>query len=80
MTKNKEEFLKILSDDTYGLCPAPTSSALAIQVLTDYLLGEDFYVVMPMPQEQVNTEIVATILEKYSKEYRRDIKQIKSKE
>lgn len=73
MTKYKKKFFEILSDDTYGICPAPTTSDDAIQILTDYLLGEDFYIGMPMSQEQANTEIVTLILKKYSKEFRKDI-------
>ena len=70
----KTEFFKIMADDTYGLCPAPTSDKLALDVLREYLLGEDWYTVMPLSREQVNTEIVASILERYSKKYRKDLK------
>ena len=37
-------------------------------------MGENFYIVMPLSQEQANTEIVAAILDKYSKEYKKDRK------
>jgi len=70
----KKVLFERLSDDTFGMCPAPMSADLALQILKDYLLGEDFYIVMPSPQEQANTIIVATILQKYSKEYRKDRK------
>ena len=50
------------------------SSDVALQILVDYLLGENFYIVMPLSQEQTNTEIVAAILDKYSKEYKKDRK------
>ena len=74
MTEDKKKFLQIIEDDSYGLCPAPMSADLAINVLVDYLLGEDFYIVTSMSREQAYTELVATILEKYSKAYRKDIK------
>lgn len=74
--KAKTEFLKIIADDTYGLCPAPTSDKLAVDVLCEYLLGEDWYTVMPLSREQANTEIVASILEKFSKKYKKDLKEI----
>lgn len=74
MNKNKESFFNILSDDTYGICPSPTSPLLALEVLCDYLLGEDWYVSIPMSQDQINTCIVDDILKKYSREYRKDIK------
>ena len=72
MNEYKKKLFEILSDTTYGICSAPMSADVALQILTTYLLGEDFYIVMPVSQEQANTEIVATILEKYSKEYRKD--------
>ena len=74
MNPYKKKLFEILSDDTYGLCPAPMSADVALQILTPYLLGEDFYIVMPVLQEQANTEIVAAILEEHSKEYRKDRK------
>ena len=70
----QEKLFEVLSDNTYGLCPAPMSSDVALQILVDYLLGENFYIVMPLSQEQANTEIVAAILDKYSKEYKKDRK------
>ena len=80
MNDSKTRFFEILKDDTYGLCPAPTDEKLAIQVLADYLLGEDWCVAMPMSQDQANTCIVDAILSKYSKQYRKDIKQEKGGE
>ena len=74
MSKNKEKFFEILKDDSYGICPAPTEAQLALYILCDYLLGENFYVAMPLRVEQVNTEIVYTILDRYSREFRKDKK------
>lgn len=74
MTDNKKKLFDILSDETYGICPAPMSAEVALQILTDYLLGEDFYISMPLSPRQANTEIVAAILKKYSKEYNKDRK------
>lgn len=74
MTDNKKKLFDILSDETYGICPAPMSAEVALQILTDYLLGEDFYISMPLSPRQANTEIVAAILKKYSKEYSKDRK------
>lgn len=81
MNEYKKKLFGILSDTTYGICPAPMSADVALQILTTYLLGEDFYIVMPVSQEQANTEIVATILNKYSKQFRKDRRKfIKEKE
>ena len=74
MNKNKEKFIEILRDNTYGIFPAPTSAELALEVICDYLLGEDWYVNMAISQEQVNTCIVDNILRKYSREYKKDLK------
>lgn len=74
MTDNKKKLFEILSDEKYGLCPAPMSAEDAIQILTDYLLGEDFYIEMPLSQKQANTVIVERILKKYSRDYIKDCK------
>jgi hypothetical protein len=74
MTPVKEEFLKILFDDSYGICTAPTPSGLALNVLCDYILGEDWYIAMSMNQEQAYTVIVDNILTNVSAEYRKDVR------
>ena len=76
---NKEKFFEILKDDTYGICHAPTDEKLALQVLVDYLLGEDWYIATSISQGQANTCIVDEILRKYSKQYRKDIKKLQGK-
>ena len=40
----------------------------------DYLLGEDWYVVDPLGQTQVNEIALAEILSKYSKRFKKEIK------
>ena len=61
-----------ISDLSYGMCPAPMKAQQAINILCDYLLGEDWYIAMPMGVEQVNACIVEQILDKYSKQWRKD--------
>ena len=58
-----------------NLCDPPLDPQLALQFLCDYLLGEDWYVVMPESQKQVNSAIVDEILFKYSKQYRKEVKE-----
>jgi len=60
-----------------NMFPPPLNAQLALQFLKDYLLGEDWYVVNPLGQEQINSEMVAEILNKYSKKYRKEVKQLK---
>lgn len=79
MTENKKKFIEILKDDSYGIYPAPTDAQLAIGVLCDYLLGEDWYIVDPIGVKQANTEIVDEILRTYSRRYRKDLKIIGGK-
>ena len=44
----------------------------------DYLLGEDWYVVDPLGQTQVNEIALAIILSKYSKRFKKEIKPLRS--
>lgn len=63
------------NDDPNNLCDPPLEPQLAVQFLCDYLLGEDWYVVMPESTKQVNSVIVYEILQKYSKDFRKELKQ-----
>ena len=80
--KSSEKFRQILEDDSYGIMVAPTSAQLAVAVLKDYLLDEDFYVTDPVSTEQANTLIVHYILKKHSrkdrKEWKRRVRQRKT--
>lgn len=44
------------------------------QFMIDYLLGEDWYVVDPLGQTQINEIALYTILNKYSKQYKKEHK------
>lgn len=67
-------WLKAEADDC-GICDPPMKANSAIRMLKNYLLGEDWFVALPESPEQVNTAIVHAILMKYSKEYRKEMKQ-----
>ena len=62
-----------------NLCDPPLDPQLALLFLCDYLLGEDWYVAMPESQKQVNSAIVDEILFKYSKQYRKEVKEYSKK-
>lgn len=62
-----------------GLCDPPLDAQKALNFLTDYLLGEDWYVVMPESQKQVNSAIVWDILYKYSSEFNKELKRWRNK-
>lgn len=56
------------------LCPPSLPAQRAVDFLCNYLLGEDWYCVMPIHTEQVNAEIVQAILLKHSGKYRKEYK------
>lgn len=53
----------------------PMSDSTAVQFLKDYLLGDDWYVTDPLCSDQINTQIVYDILCKYSRKFRKELKQ-----
>jgi hypothetical protein len=63
----------------YGIFLPPITGQEAVNILTDYLLGEDWYTANPVSQDQVNAEIVADILWKYSSKYRKEVKSYNKK-
>lgn len=83
MSGNMRKFAKTLDDFNEDnkkkpymereLCPPPTNPQLVVDCLCDLLLGEDFYVSMPLCTKQVNTVILDNILSKYCKEYRNGV-------
>ncbi len=46
----------------YGLCPPPTEAQAGLSILIKHFLGENWYVMMPLSPEQVNTEAIYDIL------------------
>ena len=72
--KSFEAMKDNICDLSHGLVPAPMSAQTALDILTNYLLGEDWYVIFPMNTEQCNACAVEQILDKYSKQWRKDWK------
>ena len=68
--KNRED-----KDNIFGV---GVSDAEFRKFIIDYLLGEDWYVVDPLGQTQVNEIALATILSKYSKRFKKEIKPLRS--
>lgn len=66
-----------IEDTTYGLCPAPMDAQLAVNILCDYLLGDDWYFAGSASVEQGNAIVVELILDKYSKQFKKDWKNYK---
>lgn len=78
MMKDNEKFSDWLKRnwEKDNLCPPPLNAQTAINILCNYLLCEndDWYIVMPVNNEQANTLIVEEILSRYSKQYKKEIK------
>jgi hypothetical protein len=66
-----------IEDTSYGLCPAPMDAQLAVHILCDYLLGDDWYFAGSASVEQGNAIVVELILDKYSKQFKKDWKHYK---
>ena len=62
-----------------GLCDPPLEPQKALHFLCNYLLGPHWYVAMPESQKQANTSIVIDILQKYSWEFNKEIKEWKGR-
>lgn len=75
--KSKEKY----GQASYGLCAPPTEAQLGLSILIDHLLGEDWYTVMPVCQEQINTEAIYQILKRFpeKKSLKRRIKDLVAK-
>lgn len=74
---NGNEFSKWVNDnwDDGDILPPGLEAQKGISFLIDYLLGEDWYVEYPASTTQINTEAVWSILAKYSKKFRKELKQ-----
>lgn len=63
----------------YGICNPPMDGDKALTFLANYLLDVDFHDPMPENVEQVYTHIVFEILNKYSKDFRKEYKKWRKK-
>lgn len=72
--KSFEAMKENIEDHTYGLCPAPMNAQVAVNILCDYLLGDDWYFAGSASVEQGNAMVVELVLDKYSKQFRKDWK------
>ncbi len=62
-----KEFCDLKANDpiNVNMFPKPTTSDEAIDILSDTILGSDWYISYPCRRGQANTEIVAAILKEY---------------
>ena len=64
---DREHILSICEPGDYGIFAPPMKAQVAVHELCRYFLGEDWYVVDPLPNMQVNPIIVYEIERKYRK-------------
>lgn len=67
---DSEDFKKYVLDrdgKDYGLCPPPIGAQEGLNILVNHFLGEDWYISLPVCQQQANTEAIYEILRKYPK-------------
>lgn len=65
---NADNFRQMVLDNSeidYGMCPPPTKAQDGLSILMAHFLGEDWYTVFPLNQEQANTEAIYEILRCY---------------
>jgi hypothetical protein len=65
---NAEDFKRQIlnnADFDYGLCPPPIKAQDGLNILIKHFLGDNWYVTLPINQEQVNAEAIYDILKKY---------------
>ena len=73
LTKFMDDRYKNREDKDNMFCVG-VSDAEFRRFIINYLLGEHWYVVDPLGQEQINEIALYEILEKYSKRYRKECK------
>lgn len=66
--------LSLAQDGNYFPFSPPMDAQTAVNELCRFFLGEDWYTVNPISQEQINTEIVYEIECKYKNIARRRVK------
>lgn len=71
ITDLQNRVLDILEDESWGILPAPMDAQLGLEALAEYLLGEKWAVSVSLSREQVNTCMVAQILERYCPKFRK---------
>jgi hypothetical protein len=65
---NAERFKKMVlenADFDYGIFSPPTKAQEGLTILINHFLGDNWYSVNPVSQEQVNTEAIYEILWSY---------------
>ena len=59
------QFLRERTDEDYDLMPPPCDAQTGLNILIRHFLGEKWYCMLPVHQEQINTEAISEILMKF---------------
>ena len=61
-----KEFCKLKANNpNVNMYPKPTEAQEGLNILQNAILGDDWYIVDPLPNKQANTEIVGSILREF---------------
>lgn len=80
MTSNYIDFIKdkeLKREDKGNIFCTGITDEEFITFITEYLLGEDWYVVDPLGHNQINQIALEEILNKYSKKFRKELSNYK---
>lgn len=58
--------------NNFGIFYPPMKSEQFVEFIKDYLLNENWHTVNPVNNEQVYTEILIDVLDRYSKKYKKE--------
>lgn len=58
--------------NNFGIFYPPMKAEEFVEFIKDYLLNENWYTVNPVSNEQVYTEILIDVLDRYSKKYKKE--------
>ena len=65
---------KYSNDPEENIYPKPMTDAEFVRLVTDYLLGEDWYIADPVSPDQANVYVALAIVEKFNIKKKGEIK------
>lgn len=61
----EKRILDLTNGENFGICSPPMNAQVALDELARYFLGDDWYSLISMSKEQINTQIVYEIETRY---------------
>ena len=56
-----DRIIRLTDKKNYGICPPCMDAQVALDELCRYFLGDHYYIALPLPAKQANTQIVYDI-------------------